>query len=78
MVHLIYKTDVHHSYASRALIGVAMEAFTALGIILEQAQKEGEDLSDEDAANLINIKQTQGYKGEGEFQYEEVETDILL
>lgn len=77
---LVYKTDVNHSYASRDLIALASTQVTAVLLCSEHAHKEGENLSeDEDQMhNLVNIKQTQGYSGEGEYQYEEVILDILI
>jgi hypothetical protein len=78
MIYLIYKTDVHHSYASRDLIGISTNDSSPISIIKQQVEKEGEDLSSDDLYNLSTIKQTQGYEGEGEFDYESVETDILL
>jgi hypothetical protein len=77
MIYLIYKTDNWHSYGSRDLIGIAVNR-NPIDIIKEQVKKEGEKLSKDDEYNLANIKQTQGYEGEGEFQYEEAETDTLL
>lgn len=75
---LVYKTDAWHSYASRDLIGVCSSHKVAVKICKEQAKKEGYKISKQELFNLNNIKQTQGYKGEGEFDFEEVETNILL
>ena len=79
---LVYKTDARHSYASRDLIGIASSQVIAIQLCEEQANKEGYNLNSKknsDALHtLINIKQTQGYIGEGEFQYEEVKIDTLL
>lgn len=77
-VLLVYKTDPWHSYASRDLIGVTTHKWRAHKICQEQARKEGEEISEEEMWNLKNLKQTQGYSGEGEFQYEEVDTNVLL
>jgi hypothetical protein len=77
MIYLIYKTDIHHSYDSRELMGIAIDR-NPVYMIGEQVQKEGKKLSEDDVYNLTHIRQTQGYSGEGEFQYEEFETDILL
>jgi len=76
-LYLIYKTDAHHSYASRDLIGVSVEV-DPISIVLAQVEKEGEKLDEEQLFNLRNIEQTQGYSGEGEFHFEEVSTDVLL
>ena len=77
-IFLVYKTDAHHSYASRDIIGVATSPELAVSICQQQAKKEHEELSDDDLFNLRNIAQTQGYDGEGEFQFESVNTDELL
>lgn len=77
-VFLVYKTDTLHSYASRDIIGIATDEVYAVGICRDQAKKEGEKLDSEDLFMLNNFKQTQGYKGEGEFQFEEVLTNKLL
>ena len=73
----IYKTDVNHSYASRDLIGVAVH-LTPLELIQQQVKKEDETLDEDQVFNIGNIGQTQGYSGEGEFDTEEIEIDILL
>ena len=77
MVYAIYKTDNWHSYQSRELIAIA-EAESPTNIIIEAAKKEGEELSEDDIYNIVNIDQTQGYSGEGEFDIEAVETDKLI
>lgn len=78
MVYLVYKTDAHHSYASRDIIGIATHPARAIDICEAQANKEGETLNEAQMFNLNNIEQTQGYSGDGEFQFESVETDTLL
>jgi hypothetical protein len=75
---LIYKTDNWHSYGSRDLIGVASSMRSTLRIIKLHAKKEFQKLSEDDLFNLQNIKQTQGYEGDGEFDYEIVETNKML
>lgn len=77
-IFLVYKTDAHHSYASRDLIGVATDFSIAVDICQQQAKKEGEEIESEEIFNLRNIKQTQGYSGTGEFDIETTSTDILL
>ncbi len=77
-MYLIYKTDAHHSYASRDLIGVATDKIIAIDIIKQKMRKEGEKLDNNQRYNLDHISQTQGYSGEGEFHFEEVKTNILL
>lgn len=69
-VILVYKTDEHHSYASRDLIGVATDDINAIDICKQQAKKEHETFNEDDLYNLMHIRQTQSYEGEGEFQYE--------
>ena len=46
-------------------------------ICQEQAKKDKE-ISEEQLWNLSTLKQTQGYSGEGEFQFEEVQLNTLL
>ncbi len=77
-IFLVYKTDVWHSYASRDLIGVATSQKMAVVLCQYKANKEGKKIKGDQLFNLENIKQTQGYKGEGEFMYEAVNTDTLL
>lgn len=77
-MYLIYKTDCHHSYASRDLIGITGNKKTVLKLIKQQVKKEGEKLDSDQLFNLENISQTQGYEGKGEFHFEEVETNKLL
>lgn len=78
MIFLVYKTDAHHSYDSRDIIGIATNFAIAVGLVGEQAEKEHEKISNDQMWNLLNLKQTQGYIGMGEFQIEEVKTDTLL
>ena len=75
---LVYKTDVNHSYNSRDLIAVATTQSLAMQLCKIQSHKEGENLDINQLYNLRNLKQTQGYNGAGEFQYEEVETDKIF
>lgn len=77
-VILVYKTDAHHSYRSRDIIGIATTASMAIALCHAQARKEGEKIVPEQIHNLRNIKQTQGYSGAGEFQYESVNVNVLL
>lgn len=77
-IYIVYKTNAWHSYDSRNIIGVATTPENAIKICKLQAKKEGCRIHKEELFNLNNTKQTQGYKGEGEFQYEEMETDTLL
>jgi len=77
-MYLVYKTDTQHSYASRDIIALASNCVNAVLLCREQAEKEGEKIDTDQMYNLQNLKQTQGYSGEGEFQYEHIELDILL
>jgi len=77
-IQIVYKTDSHHSYASRDIIGIATSPASAIFICLAKAKKEGEKIGQEQIWNLNNLKQTQGYSGEGEFQFEEGETNKLF
>ena len=75
---LIDKTDAWHSYASRDLIAVAYSLEDAINLCKEQADKESETIDNDQIFNLNNIKQTQGYKGEGEFDIDEVQVNTLF
>lgn len=77
-VFLVYHTDAQHSYASRDIIGIASNDVFAIEICIEHSNKYGEEISPEQLYNLRSIKQTQGYTGEGEYQFESVETNKLL
>ena len=85
MVIILYKTDNWHSYGSRDMIAICtgemkpveLVVNEAVQLVKEQAEKEGETISSDDEYNLRNIKQTQGYKGEGEFDYEIYNQDEL-
>ncbi len=78
MIYLVYKTDTHHSYASRDTIGVADHKIHAIHICQLQAKRDHEEISDDQLHNLANLKQTQGYSGEGEFQFEGVQENTLI
>ena len=78
MTYLVYKTDVHHSYASRDLIGVADIKIHAIHICQTKAKREHEEIDEYQLWNLASLKQTQGYSGEGEFQFEGVQENVLL
>lgn len=77
-IYLVYKTDNRHSYASRDLIAVCTTKRNVMSICNQQAKKEGHKLDKDQFFNLANSQQTQGYAGEGEFDYEEVEKNTLL
>lgn len=77
-VFVVYKTDAHHSYASRDIIGIATLDSYAIMICQQQAKKEGNKIEGHQLWNLQHLKQTQGYEGEGEFQFESVAVDRLL
>lgn len=78
-VYLVYKTDNHHSYASRDIIGVCTDWTMALDVVGQQVRKEGEEIDDDQLFNLQTLKQTQGYSGEGEFHIEHIdEVNCLL
>lgn len=78
MVHIVYKTDNQHSYASRDMIGITPLTTSPIDLIQEHARKEGEMLSGDDIINLHSLRKTQGYKGEGEYDWETVELNTLL
>jgi hypothetical protein len=77
-IYVVYKTDTWHSYASRDIIGIATSEIIAIDLCKQQAKKESCKLSKDQLWNLGHIKQTQGYAGEGEFQFEVVATNKLI
>ena len=77
-VVVVYKTNSWHSYASRDLIGIASDMHKAIQICKSQAKKEACKISKEQLFNLKNIKQTQGYSGEGEMLLEVVQVNTLV
>lgn len=77
-MYIVYKTDNQHSYASRDVIGLATSKSLAIILCRQQALKEGYILEKDQLFNLINLKQTQGYNGEGEFFFEMMEPNKLL
>lgn len=77
-VFLVYKTDKHHSYSSRELIGIGTDEVYAIGICIAQAKREGFVFSDYTKEFLKEKKQTQNYEGSGEFSFEEILTNKLL
>lgn len=77
-MYLVYHTDNQHSYASRDVIAVCTDRANALRICHEKAKLEGEKIDDDQMHNLVSLNQTQGYCGDGEFDIEEVKTNILL
>lgn len=77
-MYLVYKTDNLHSFASRDVIGVCTKIGIAYNVINQQAKKEGCGINTAQDHNLRSYKQTQGYRGDGEFVIEEVKTNILI
>lgn len=75
---LVYKTDCHHSYASRDIIAICSSKRIAMMLIKRKVKLEGEKLSEYDLRHLNNINQTQGYEGEGEFDMEEIDKNVLI
>jgi len=77
-VFICYTTDTWHSYASRDVIGIAIDLKTAISICKQQAKKDGFKIKGDALFELNNLKQTQSYKGSGEFVIEEITTNTLL
>jgi hypothetical protein len=79
-VFMVYKTDNQHSFASRDVIAIASGLTHAIFLVIEKSEKEDFTIKQgsDQYYNLCNLKQTQGYEGEGEFQIEPIETDILI
>lgn len=77
-VFICYKTDNWHSYSSRDIIGIGTSVNEAFIICNTQSRKENQEFSEDDVFLLREKNQTQGYNGEGEFQIEPVNTNVLL
>jgi hypothetical protein len=77
-VFICYKTDTHHSYASRDIIGIGTTRSNAVKLCKQQALKEGEGLSRYSVDFLWDKLQTQDYEGEGEFVIELVDVNVIL
>jgi len=77
-VFIVYKTDNHHSYSSRDVIGIGTSKDEAIQICKQQANKENQVINGTQIWNIHNIQQTQGYDGDGEFDYEIIETNKIL
>lgn len=77
-IYLVYKTDNLHSFASRDVIGVCGDRTVCMYVIVQKAEKEGEELSLDQKHNIAELNQTQGYSGDGEFVIEQVMMNTLL
>jgi len=77
-VFIVYKTDNWHSYKSRDIIGLSDTQEGAIELCQAKAKDEGEAIDDIELFHLNNIQQTQGYSGEGEFQFEEMDINVLI
>ena len=77
-IFVVYKTDSWHSYASRDIISICTTQSHVMRIIREKVKKESAKLDKDQVFNLQHYKQTQGYTGEGEFQYEEFDKNTLV
>ena len=75
---VVYKTDAQHSFGSRDVIGICTDLPSAIGICKEKATQDGGSIDSDDLFNLNNIKQTQGYLGEGEFDIEELSLNRMI
>lgn len=69
-IHLLYSVDTHHTFKSRYLHGVFLDDFEAIEAIREliSNNRDFPKLSNQDERNLELFGQTQGYKGDGEFE----------
>ena len=77
-IFAVYKTDNWHSYESRDLIGIASDFSFAQLLCFEQAKKEGYEIKGDELYNLANLKQTQGYEGDGGFMFESITLNELI
>lgn len=77
-MYLLYKTDAQHSYDSRDIIAAATSPINAILLAKQHANAEGEPITTEQLWNLQSFNQTQGYEGEGEYQFEHVQEDVII
>lgn len=78
IVFVCYKTDTQHSYASRDIIGIASNPLIAVDLCNQHATKSGLPITKDQLWNLLHLKQTQGYKGSGEYQFEELPVNVIF
>lgn len=77
-IFVVYKCDTHLSYYSRDIIGIATNTNEAVTICKAKARKEGNTFTKNDLWLLSEKWQTQDYKGEGNFQFEEMKVNKLI
>jgi hypothetical protein len=70
-IFLAYTTDDWHTEFSKSLIGAAANINTAIELC--RGAVDNIRLNEEDIQQLIDMRQTQGYRGNGEFIIEETE-----
>ena len=79
VLYIVYTTDGHHSRASAEPIGVCTTLKATKKVINQHIIKYAlPKLSNDDTFCLANYKQTQGYKGDGEFVIDGVEANKLI
>ena len=76
--YIVFTCDTWHTNGSKDVIGVCSTMKNAIKIIKQQAKKDGYKIDEDDLYLLESIKQTQGYKGEGEFLIEDYEQNTLI
>jgi hypothetical protein len=60
------------------LIGASADLQGAIALCRMKAEKEGESFDSNQEYSINNIKQTQGYSGEGEFYIDQINLDELI
>jgi len=76
-VFIVHRTDNWHSKGSFYLLGIATSLKKAIKLVKKQAKEENCKISKDDKFNLLNIKQTQNFENEGEFNIEEISLNEL-
>jgi len=59
ILFILYSSDLYHTYDSYRVKGVFQNKSMACQYASDQAEEQGNELSDDDKKNLNNIKQTQ-------------------
>ena len=77
-VFIVYRTDNHHTIATREIIGIGLTKEDAIQIIIEYTIYMAGVITPELLEQLKNINQTQGFSEPNEFMIEEYETNKYI
>jgi hypothetical protein len=77
-IYIVFKCDTWHTQASRLVIGACTDIESAISLCIEYAEKEGQEIQEEELQFLSEKLQTQNYEGEGEFIIQKVPANTLV